>query len=225
MTQNERELLVEKYLAGDMNAAEESDFFINVALDNNLQQSLRAQRTLHRALASDMRNAVPQQASYRTNIMALLASTQVIGGADAGVGVSGAGASGVSGAGAAGVAATGTIFTKVILGTAVGLSLAGGTLYLTGQFDSTNQPTIPNIAPVQRQLEVLPQQIQPPTLMPATPTAQPATAAKPAKRTTAPTTEATPEVNLDNFKNGDQTVTLQQTTSTQNGKIEVNQPK
>lgn len=223
MTQNERELLVEKYLSGDMNAAEESDFFINVALDNNLQQTLRAQRTLHRALASDMLTAVPQQAAYRSNIMALLASTQVIGGAGIGAGAGASSAVSGSGAGvgaaAVGSAATGTVLTKVILGTALGLSLAGGTLYVTGQFDGNNQPATPNVAPVQRQLETLPPQIQPPTVEQPAASAQEQAATEPAKRSVVPNSAVKRGGNPDQFKTGDQGVKLPDATKTQDGKL------
>lgn len=221
MTQHERELLVEKYLSGDMNAAEESDFFINVALDNNLQQTLRAQRTLHRALASDMLTAVPQQAAYRSNIMALLASTQVIGGAGIGAGAGASSAvSGSSAAGAgaaAGSVATGTVLTKVILGTALGLSLAGGTLYVTGQFDGNNQPATPNVAPVQRQLETLPPQIQPPMVEQPTSSAQQPAAAESTKRSAASKQE---RVELEQLPpSGDQVAPLPSETSTQLGTV------
>lgn len=233
MTQNERELLVEKYLSGGMNAAEESDFFINVALDTNLRQDLRAQQTLHRAFASDIRAAVPQQASYRSNIMALLASTQVIGGAGIGAGAgasgaaSGSGAAGAGAAATAGTVATGSLLTKVILGTAVGLSLAGGTLYVTGQFGNSNQATTPNAAPVQHHLETIPPQLQPPTLQQPvleqpTPPAQPQAASKPTKRSAHPASQAKQGGNSEETVSGDQVVTVGPATTTKQGSATLN---
>jgi hypothetical protein len=237
MTQNDHEILVEKYLAGDMSIAEESDFFINVALDNNLRQTLRAQHTLRRALASDMQTAVPQQAAYRTNIMALLATTQVIGGAGIGAGVSGAASgSGAAGAGAAaaGSVATGTILTKVILGTALGLSLVGGTLYVADQLsNSSDQPATPNAAPVQRQLEVLPPQLQPPTAPTTEQPAQQQQAAEPTKRHGVPSSTAKQGGNStgtigekpERFNSGDEVHGLSPTTTSQNGEARVTKEK
>ena len=236
MTQNEHEILVEKYLAGDMSIAEESDFFINVALDNNLRQTLRAQHTLRRALASDMQTAVPQQAAYRTNIMALLATTQVIGGAGIGAGVSGAASgSGAAGAGAAaaGSVATGTILTKVILGTALGLSLVGGTLYVADQLSSSDQPATPNAAPVQRQLEALPPQLQPPTAPTTEQPAQPQQAAEPTKRHGVPSSTAKQGGNStgtigekpERFNSGDDIHGLPPTSTSQQGEARVTKEK
>lgn len=236
MTQNDHEILVEKYLAGDMSIAEESDFFINVALDNNLRQTLRAQHTLRRALASDMQTAVPQQAAYRTNIMALLATTQVIGGAGIGAGVSGAASgSGAAGAGAAaaGSVATGTILTKVILGTALGLSLVGGTLYVADQLSSSDQPATPHAAPVQRQLEVLPPQLQPPTAPTTEQPAQQQQAAEPTKRHGVPSSTAKQGGNStgtigekpERFNSGDEVHGLSPTTTSQNGEARVTKEK
>lgn len=236
MTQNDHEILVEKYLAGDMSIAEESDFFINVALDNNLRQTLRAQHTLRRALASDMQTAVPQQAAYRTNIMALLATTQVIGGAGIGAGVSGAASgSGAAGAGAAaaGSVATGTILTKVILGTALGLSLVGGTLYVADQLSSSDQPATPHAAPVQRQLEVLPPQLQPPTAPTTKQPAQQQQAAEPTKRHGVPNSTTKQGGNLDRasggnseqFNSGDDIHGLPPTSTSQQGEARVTKEK
>lgn len=236
MTQNDHEILVEKYLAGDMSIAEESDFFINVALDNNLRQTLRAQHTLRRALASDMHTAVPQQAAYRTNIMALLATTQVIGGAGIGAGVSGAASgSGAAGAGAAaaGSVATGTILTKVILGTALGLSLVGGTLYVADQLSSSDQPATPNAAPVQRQLEALPPQLQPPTAPTTEQPAQPQQAAEPTKRHGVPSSTAKQGGNStgtigekpERFNSGDDIHGLPPTSTSQQGEARVTKEK
>ena len=236
MTQNDHEILVEKYLAGDMSIAEESDFFINVALDNNLRQTLRAQHTLRRALASDMHTAVPQQAAYRTNIMALLATTQVIGGAGIGAGASGAASgSGAAGAGAAaGSVATGTVLTKVILGTALGLSLIGGTLYVADQLSSSNdQPAIPNVAPVQRQLEALPLQLQPPAAPTTEQPAQQQQAAEPTKRHGVPSSTAKQGGNStgtigekpEQFNRGDEVHRLPPTTTSQQGEVKVTKEK
>jgi len=227
MTQNEHEMLVEKYLAGDMNTAEESDFFINVALDNNLRQTLRAQHTLRRALAADLQTAVPQQAAYRSSIMALLATTQVIGGAGIGAGASGAASgSGAAGAGAAaGSAVTGTVLTKVILGTAVGLSLVGGTLYVADQLSSSNQPATPNAAPVQRQLEALPPQLQPPAAPATEQPAQSQQAAEPAKRYRVPSQTAKQGGNSsehsEHFNSGNEVYRLESTTTSQQGEVTV----
>lgn len=227
MTQNEHEMLVEKYLAGDMNTAEESDFFINVALDNNLRQTLRAQHTLRRAFAADLQTAVPQQAAYRSSIMALLATTQVIGGAGIGAGASGAASgSGAAGAGAAaGSAVTGTVLTKVILGTAVGLSLVGGTLYVADQLSSSNQPATPNAAPVQRQLEALPPQLQPPAAPATEQPAQSQQAAEPAKRYRVPSHTAkqggNSSENSEHFNSGNEVYRLESTTTSQQGEVTV----
>ena len=46
MTQIEREELVERYLAGEMSQTQESDFFLHVAVDDELQRTLKAFRIM-----------------------------------------------------------------------------------------------------------------------------------------------------------------------------------
>ncbi|MDB5035232.1 MAG: hypothetical protein JWQ98_2473 [Chlorobi bacterium] len=53
MTRNEREELIRHYMTGEMSMAEEHDFFIQVALDNELRIGLKAHRTIDSAIRKD----------------------------------------------------------------------------------------------------------------------------------------------------------------------------
>jgi hypothetical protein len=58
MTLAQREIIVERYLAGEMSASEEQEFFMKVATDGDLFRTLRAHRMVERALDRD-RDAIP----------------------------------------------------------------------------------------------------------------------------------------------------------------------
>jgi hypothetical protein len=73
MTRSQREALVEHYLAGDMSAAEEQEFFMTVAVDGELLGTLRAHRQVERALRRD-REALPSgYAAVQERALAMLA--------------------------------------------------------------------------------------------------------------------------------------------------------
>jgi hypothetical protein len=72
MTRTQRETLVERYLAGEMNMADEQEFFMNVATDGELFQTLRAHRMVDRAISRD-RDALPDHhVEVRAHALALL---------------------------------------------------------------------------------------------------------------------------------------------------------
>jgi hypothetical protein len=73
MTRSQREALVEHYLTGEMNAAEEQEFFMAVAVDGELLGTLRAHRQVERALHRD-RDALPSgYAAVQERALAMLA--------------------------------------------------------------------------------------------------------------------------------------------------------
>src|SRR5438477_12447822 len=73
MTRAQREIVVERYLAGEMSASEEQEFFMGVATDGDLFQLLRAHRMVERALDKD-RDAIPAgYLAIQERAMAMLA--------------------------------------------------------------------------------------------------------------------------------------------------------
>jgi hypothetical protein len=124
MTQIEREELVERYLGGEMNQAQESDFFLNVAVDDELQRTLKAFRIMDQTIVKDRELVVPERSRYRENIMAMLATTQVVagGGAAASVGAS----SGSAGSSVAASSSTSIPAAAGASGTAAGASAGTG---------------------------------------------------------------------------------------------------
>lgn len=77
MTRTEQERLVERYLNGEMNSADEQEFFIQVAVDNNLRQTLKAYRIVDSAIRKH-RDAVPSRhAELRSKVVDMLKVTSV----------------------------------------------------------------------------------------------------------------------------------------------------
>ncbi|MBS1913847.1 MAG: hypothetical protein JST22_17800 [Bacteroidetes bacterium] len=145
MNQIEREELVERYLAGEMNQAQEADFFLNVAVDGDLQRTLKAFQVMDRFIQGDREHTVTENSRYRQRIMGILAATPgaavgTIAGTAAGSS-SGAGAAGASGTGAAsgastvGAAAAGG-FLKTVVAVVVGGSLVGGTALVINHYQT-----------------------------------------------------------------------------------------
>lgn len=133
MTHLEREYLVERYMAGDMSAAEEGNFFIHVAVDDELQQMLKAHRLMYGAIRSDSDTAVPETAPYRSHILGMLAAshTAVGDGAAAQIGADGAsvgGALATEAAGGSGGFLAGLGLTKTIVAALTGISIVVGTV-------------------------------------------------------------------------------------------------
>ncbi len=127
MTQIEREDLVERYLAGEMTATQESEFFLHVAVDDELQRTLKAFRIMDKAILNDRESAVAERSHYREQVFGMLAATQVAGGAAATTGTSSAAAGG-GGAGASGAGLAGTLGVwKSVLISLVAGGLAVGT--------------------------------------------------------------------------------------------------
>lgn len=127
MTQIEREDLVERYLAGEMTATQESEFFLHVAVDDELQRTLKAFRIMDKAILNDRESAVAERSHYREQVFGLLAATSVAGGAAATTGASSAAAGG-SAAGASGAGLGGALGAwKSVLISLVAGGLAIGT--------------------------------------------------------------------------------------------------
>ncbi len=79
MTRTEQERWVERYLSGEMNSADEQEFFIQVAVDNNLRQTLKAYRIVESAIRKH-RDAVPSRhAGLRSKVVDMLKVTAVAG--------------------------------------------------------------------------------------------------------------------------------------------------
>jgi len=134
MNQNEREVLVDRYLSGQLSSAEESDFFLKVAVDPELQRTLKAFKIVDRVVERD-RESVPVHGRYRDHVMSLIAATHVVAGggavasgiAQAQVGASvGSASAGVSG----GAIAAGAFGLKGILAAIVGVGVVGSTLMI-----------------------------------------------------------------------------------------------
>jgi negative regulator of sigma E activity len=75
MTRVEREQLIARYLGGEMSATEEQEFFIRVAVDKELRQDLRAQRTVESALRKDRDAESTGHTALRMRIASVLAAT------------------------------------------------------------------------------------------------------------------------------------------------------
>ncbi len=75
MNRAEREQLLERYLSGGMTSGDESDFFIQVALDKELRQELKAQRVIESALRKDEESESTEHTALRSRVAAMLAST------------------------------------------------------------------------------------------------------------------------------------------------------
>lgn len=73
LNQAERERLVERYLSGELNAPEEQEFFIQVAVDNNLRQTLKAYRIMEGAMRKDRDAVPPGHSDLRARVMGIWA--------------------------------------------------------------------------------------------------------------------------------------------------------
>jgi len=132
MNQYEQDALVDRYLSGSMNGAEESDFFLKVAVDPELQRTLKSFRVIDRVLDQD-RDVVPPQGRYRAHVMALLASTHAVAGGGAAASALLQSQGGAAAASALGGLSTGGVLStivgvKAIVAAVVGLGVLGGTL-------------------------------------------------------------------------------------------------
>ncbi len=119
MNQIEREELVERYLAGEMSQPEESNFFLHVAVDDELQRTLKAFQIVDRTIQSDRDQAVSEHSPYRDHVMALLIATPAV--------ISGGVATAVSHAASG---AGSSIATGSVAGTSA--AVAGGASWLAG---------------------------------------------------------------------------------------------
>ncbi|HVZ41124.1 MAG TPA: hypothetical protein VHI13_17730 [Candidatus Kapabacteria bacterium] len=189
MNQIEREELVERYLAGEMSQAQEADFFLNVAVDGDLQRTLKAFQVMDRFIQGDREHTAAETGRYRQRIMGILAATPgaaigTVAGTAAGSS-SGAGAAGAAGTGAAsgastvGAAAAGG-FLKTVVAVVVGGSLVGGTALVINHYQAPEPVRV--VAPATESPRILP-----PTISAPPAAAAPAAAAPAA---TAPTTGA-----------------------------------
>lgn len=73
MNQLERERLVERYLSGDLSPNEEQEFFIQVAVDNYLRQTLKAYRIIENAMRKDRDGIPPGHSDLRARVMGIWA--------------------------------------------------------------------------------------------------------------------------------------------------------
>lgn len=75
MNRIERERALERYMSGEMSAAEESDFFIQVALEKELRQELKAQRVIETALRKDLESEPTEHTAMRARVASMLVET------------------------------------------------------------------------------------------------------------------------------------------------------
>ncbi len=168
MTQHERDTLVESYLGGEMTPDQESNFFLQVALDSELQRTLKAYRIMNQALDRERSESIASRSNYRESVMSLLAVTKAATVAGTAVtaakGISSATSGGsVAGAGTVSVAGLG-IGLKVLLATIVGASLVVGTIFVVDAVTSKDEPTTGGQMPsTEQQLQQKPA-LAPPTL-------------------------------------------------------------
>lgn len=167
MTQIEREDLVERYLAGEMNPAQEAEFFLHVAVDDELQRTLKAFRIMDRTIGNEREAAISEQSRYREHIMAMLAVTPAV---VSGGGVAGTAASSGS-AGAAGTAAGLGAWKTVLIAIVAGSVAAGTAVVVIPKIIGGDEPApavrtvspgeLPRMEPPSLQEEKGPQQILP----------------------------------------------------------------
>jgi negative regulator of sigma E activity len=72
MTRAERELLIERYLNGEMSSGQEQDFFIQVAVDKELRQELKAYRTVDSAIRKDREAERSEHTALRSRVASML---------------------------------------------------------------------------------------------------------------------------------------------------------
>lgn len=191
MTQHERDTLVESYLGGEMTPDQESNFFLQVALDTELQRTLKAYRIMNRVLDDERIENITVRPKYRESVMALLAVTKaatVTGTAvTAAKGISSAASGGsVAGAGTATLAGIG-IGLKVLLATILGASLVIGTIVVIDAVESNNEPTTGSNVPatelqLQQKPALAPPTVETPSKPDELPANQEATASTPSER-------------------------------------------
>lgn len=75
MTRVEQEQLVGSYLRGEMSAAEEQEFFIQVALDSDLRQTLKAFRVVETAIQKHRQAIPPNHAESYQRLLVMLGSS------------------------------------------------------------------------------------------------------------------------------------------------------
>ncbi len=73
MTRSEREAHIQRYLSGAMTSAEEQDFFIQVAVDDDLRLELKAQRTVESAMRKERDALFTSHAGLRERVATSLA--------------------------------------------------------------------------------------------------------------------------------------------------------
>lgn len=106
MTRTEQERLVERYLNSEMSSADEQEFFIQVAVDSNLRQTLKAYRIVESALRKHRDAALSQHAESRSRIISTLQTASMA-------------SAGLSGVTPAGVAPIPSLQSKTRLGSAM----------------------------------------------------------------------------------------------------------
>lgn len=75
MTRIERERLVEQYLEGSMDFAQEENFFIQVALDDELRRTLKSYRIVEEAIRKEREAGSREHAAARYVVAGMLAAT------------------------------------------------------------------------------------------------------------------------------------------------------
>lgn len=75
MTRTERERLVEQYLEGSMDFAQEENFFIQVALDDELRRTLKSYRIVDEAIRKERDAGTREHAAARYVVAGMLTAT------------------------------------------------------------------------------------------------------------------------------------------------------
>src|SRR5437016_383368 len=73
MTRSEREVLIGRFMHGQLDSSQEQDFFIQVAVDKELRQELKAHRTVDSALRKDRDAERISHTSLRARVAAMVA--------------------------------------------------------------------------------------------------------------------------------------------------------
>jgi hypothetical protein len=74
MTRSEQERLVERYLSGEMVSADEEEFFMQVAVNQDLRQTLKAYRIMESAIRKHRDNAPTHHDQSRSRLIAMLSA-------------------------------------------------------------------------------------------------------------------------------------------------------
>ncbi len=152
MTRQQREQLIERYLSGGMNGAAEEEFFLEVAVNRELRQELRAYRLVEQALANESGAITSTHTALRAHVqqLAMLSGSEATVGSEAAQSGSASGSSagggGVSGGG-------GTFFSGGLLSIKSMLALV---IAVTGVFvvgllflDSRKEAAVPRQEPTE----------------------------------------------------------------------------